>query len=398
MSTNDSKQWSSRVPSLCSLATSLAAVLPMFGVVSLLLFCPACTNEGQSKQSTAGRGSSSDETRRSNDKSYPFPENHNANDTVQKEQSDASVEDIIDLFRSVLDSTESLQRVMAIQALSKIQHKAVVPYLVKGLRDIDILVRIEAARGLGEHGVLAKEALTDLRRFSRGEKDNLFRKEIIDKAIRQIETPATVDFEAGELLGDKEIQQLLEDFGSYNQRDRERADEFFRTIGDDAIPYLINTLKDGDVSAIEYASLRISEIGAPAKSAVPYLIKNFEHPSPYVKGNSIHALGSMGLPAVPSLIDVFADGRDYTNQSAVHALIGVGRPAIPGLREALRSEDPNKRVFSAFALGELGGDARDALSDLKAALKEESVASSRSYIRTAIRKIETNYERGGGGP
>ena len=69
-------------------------------------------------------------------------------------------------------------------------------------------------------------------------------------------------------------------------------------------------------------------------------------------------------------------------ETAFDALARMGRPALPALVRALHSQDDtNLRMQASWALARMGPDARDAVGDLIAALKDPNPTVRRNAVR-----------------
>src|SRR5262249_34279821 len=97
---------------------------------------------------------------------------------------------------------------------------------------------------------------------------------------------------------------------------------------DEAIPILIDVIKDKDGNVRPIAISNLARFGAKAKGAVPNLIEALKDAQPYTRWMSAYALGQIG-----------ADAKD----------------AVPALREALKDKDPNVRQYAGMALKRIEG-------------------------------------------
>ncbi len=94
---------------------------------------------------------------------------------------------------------------------------------------------------------------------------------------------------------------------------------------------------------------------------------------PTVKDAAADALGRIGEEALPALVETLRDKNPAARRQAAHAigLIGVGDPrAVNALRDLLFDPDETVRQQAARALGSMGPAAKAAIPDLIDVLKE----------------------------
>ena len=227
--------------------------------------------------------------------------------------------------------------------------------------------------------------------------------------------------------------QMLEDENDYV---RIAAASTLGKIGDaTAVPALMATLKHRTRRVSNAASKALGQIGAPAKAAVPVLIRMLELETPtYLIDDRriaiIEGLGGIGTPAVvPVLIEALNDEWDLIRRAAViqlrridkpvdeivplllkmladsdpgvrlessKGLYKIGEPAIPCLIEALSHESPVVGKWAAYALAAMGSVAQPAVPALKqalrVALKDKDTSVSLGVFQaltTALREIGT---------
>ena len=116
-----------------------------------------------------------------------------------------------------------------------------------------------------------------------------------------------------------------------------------------------------------------------AAQAVPALVDALKDSYEPVRRNAIYALGAIGKPAVESLIDALDSEKEAFDMEpilhicdAAHGLAAIGSAAVPALITALEDERENVRASAAYALGEMGPVAADAVDGLVALLTDES--------------------------
>jgi len=88
---------------------------------------------------------------------------------------------------------------------------------------------------------------------------------------------------------------------------------------------------------------------------------------------------------VPQLISALED--ENVRYGASLALARLGKEAVPALRKSLTSGNPDRRVWSAYTLGEIGADAKTAVGDLTKALENKKEDALRAAAAQALGKI-----------
>ena len=165
--------------------------------------------------------------------------------------------------------------------------------------------------------------------------------------------PAWVHFRAV-----REIRQarLAGDKDAFDTAVRRVREQF----GDEAaIPELIDALGDSDERFRRESAVTLGSIGRPAKRAVPLLVAR--------------------------LRDVQKIGPD---EYILHALPAIGPQATPGLIDGLRDSDATIRKWSAFVLGNIGPDARDAIPTLIVLLGQDPNETVRAMAARALGLID----------
>ncbi len=213
--------------------------------------------------------------------------------------------------------------------------EAAVPRLAEGLRDPDPDVRVSAARGIGQVGPTAAEALPALVR-----------------ALRDGEP--RVRFDAAVALG------------------RVGA------VARDAVPALTRALTDPAGEVRVGAALGLAGMGAAARDAVPALLQALRDGNVVLRMSACSALGSVGpdaRAAVPALRAALRDHNTSVRTSAASALGAIGpaaREAVPELRRLAESD----RAL------DLDTPTRDAvLRQKEGVLREELRVAAREALR-----------------
>lgn len=117
---------------------------------------------------------------------------------------------------------------------------------------------------------------------------------------------------------------------------------------------------------------------APAENCVVW-----RHHWEWMSGrNSAHDL----QPSVARYADALQTGNGGWNEGAVvmedaaYALAAIGKPAVRSLKNLMKSENEWARINAAFALGEMGSQARSAMKQLIGLLQDDSHAVVRTTL------------------
>jgi len=159
-------------------------------------------------------------------------------------------------------------------------------------------------------------------------------------------------------MNDRDIQALIRDLGGEDEETRCESAQKLVEVGEFAIPYLIDTLKDNSWMVRQFAAFVLGKIGDER--------------------------------AVPALIDALKDEDFGVRKEAAHALSRTGdERAVPSLITALNDEDWRVRDIAALALGEIAVkevDISAAYPDLIEALKDKEMGV-RITADTVLEKI-----------
>lgn len=139
-----------------------------------------------------------------------------------------------------------------------------------------------------------------------------------------------------------DIGALVAELQSPDQEKSGRANLALITIGEPAVPALVELLKSEDPRARTLAATAFWGMGTKARAAVPALSETLADKDPALRVASAMALETMGpeaRAAVPALVKCLRDREGRVRQAAVKALARIGpdaREAIPALRRALK--------------------------------------------------------------
>ena len=226
------------------------------------------------------------------------------------------------------------------------------------LKDVEIDVRLHAARALGRIGPEAREAIPPLVETLNDENSDL-RAEAAE-ALGGI-GQATEDV----VLALNEA--LNETMGIWYPSPREQIVRALGKLGPEAmvaVPALISVLKDSPrLFERQQSAMALGRIGQPAKIAVPALAKTMR------QKNTFQDLG----------------------QYSADALSRIGKAAVPYLIQALKDEISEVRFAAVGALGQIGPDARDAIQPLIEALEDKNLLY-REAAEDALEKIQAKTE------
>ena len=151
----------------------------------------------------------------------------------------------------------------------------------------------------------------------------------------------------------------------------------------------INQLREGETAAFDALVACNSE-------AVPALIQALKDEDKNVRIVAIAILGEIGseaTEAIPFLAEFLKDQSDENRDSrvmVVNTLGKLGQAAIPNLIAALQDEDIWVRSNVASALGQIGQDAKEAVLALIAPALE---ASSSNVTSLSVADIIISYRR-----
>ncbi len=97
----------------------------------------------------------------------------------------------------------------------------------------------------------------------------------------------------------------------------------------------------------------------------------------YAAIQAIGEIGPQGKEAIPILIETIRETRNRDKRILIacnHALLGMGKEIVPYMIALLKDDDWEMRCGSAWMLGKLGPDAKDAIPALTEALNDSSEA------------------------
>lgn len=142
----------------------------------------------------------------------------------------------------------------------------------------------------------------------------------------------------------------------------------YKDKANNAIPELINYLKEKDDIIFGAAFSTLSQIGSAA--ALLAKVMNDKKESLEVRRRAasiVSIIGAENNAAVPELIEAVGDADAEISWYAVVTIGKIAleaRDAIPALIKKLGAQEMGIRAYSAYALGRMGQDAQEAIPDL----------------------------------
>ncbi len=249
-------------------------------------------------------------------------------------------------------------------------------------------------------------------------------------ALAQEQGPATTGAPAAGQGGQapvhmgQPITYWIEMLRSQDQMARQTAYTALTSVGEEAVPYVAELLKDPDqqVRALALTPLGIaagkSDVALKAvlgalkddsgsvrgqalsqlsrlgwdedvrlKSTVPLLLEAMESGDPDIRRNVAGILGRMGPEYIPHIIRVLDDRDSMTVSSAAMTIGNLGKvasEATPALLKALGPVEDHQRGAIIRALGSIGPKAREAIPVL---LKMLDNSRDQSQVMRALVKI-----------
>jgi HEAT repeat protein len=203
------------------------------------------------------------------------------------------------------------------------------------------------------------------------------------------------------LNGSETLPALEQAFHEGSPLAREAAAKALINLKIEAVPFLIQMVKDEDEELRILAIETLGDIGPDAKEAIPAVIearKTEANYSPLVEAIDSFML-FMRKAAVPALVETLKDEADYMRSWAVFNLgiDGYYAPdkSVPALIDALDDENYDIRYEVVQALSRLGPSAREAIPELIEALRGKyGVSISASSVAYDALKAITGEDFG----
>ncbi|MEJ5185587.1 MAG: HEAT repeat domain-containing protein, partial [Candidatus Geothermincolales bacterium] len=333
-----------------------------------------------------------------------------------------------------LGSPEARVRRGAAWALGVIKDARSVEPLIRALKDTDEKVRKGAAWALGEMGDLAAEALSksledpEIREAVRNILERIGWEEKEEVAVSAGEEKPEVSREltAAPIVREAEeiVTEILDRMGIGEQAREDRAEVLIERqdwdglleMGEDALPSLVDALKDPDpqirakaawclgvmgseraveplLEALGDASrdVRLSVAGALKKighPAVEPLIRALREGDEELRKEAARVLGDLGDErAVRPLVEALTDRDEKVRGRVVASLVKLGEPAVAMLQEAARSVSDEMRRMANLVLVKMGRK-RPEEAEVATGIPEEVEASEADLVTTLIERGE----------
>ncbi len=116
---------------------------------------------------------------------------------------------------------------------------------------------------------------------------------------------------------------------------------------------LCEAIQSDDPNAKRDAADALALLGPKAKAALQVLLAEFGHEFPWVRVSCQAAVGAMGEEAVPALIETMKNNEGGPRIRAVFVLGGIGadaKPAVPAILEVMKEESPAMQARMAGVL------------------------------------------------
>jgi len=266
-------------------------------------------------------------------------------------------------------------------ALLKIGPDAVRP-LIKALDDPNFVIRQRAAEILGAFGPEAKRAAPDLVELLR---DN------------QTETAAE-----GALLkiGAPSVPALTDALRKSDPATRQTLIRLLAHFGPAASPALIQTLRKDDSSTVRvYAAGALAAIRPVAADAVPALIDAMRDPDDNARTAVVGALAQLGPEAKAAIgiliVASHRDSEELVKQTSLRALQNIGRAtkaSLPGLIDNLKADEGDIRRESVIAIGQADVAPGERIPLLALALKDGDPNVKMPAVEAAAELVKTNKD------
>lgn len=335
----------------------------------------------------------------------------------------------------VLQHTEHDVRLEGVRALAAVDDELVIPFLIDALDDVDMRVRRDAARALGDRGSDANDAVPTLARLLE-DPGAIVRTSALDALgriggrdssvaliahLRRVDRPHYEEVllalgNTGDEGAVNEIAPFLSDHDPFVRRaatvalvrlggasvgvfrERLRLDEPGERC--EAARALAWTGSRSDISSLRAVAaddpsplVRTCVLGAAGRlgddEAVPLLVEQLRGGTIETRELAADALAQVGDPSVVgALADALTDfpiERDHPN-AALRALIGLGELARRELLDRLVGASPEEQVLLARALASIG--VAEDVAALEVALAQAAHDEARSALRDAVTSIE----------
>lgn len=281
----------------------------------------------------------------------------------------------VPLLADVLNDKDPSVRLHAVTSLGRIGRTAV-PTIALAFRDQDRDVRLEAARVLGtmnQADAVVVEVLTI------GLRD----------PAAPVRNQATLSLQALRPDANAALKALTPLLEDKTLDIRLAAIRFLGELGPPAVPKLVSLLKDAEPAVWREASSTLEKLPAPEKVLFPALLPLLTDERVTARQNAVNILWRCGPQAVPHLLEALKDKAPTVRLAAVRSLDKVtadSKVVFPALVQALEDEHPAVRGSAASTLGRFG---TAALPSLSLALKDKDFGV-RAYAVLALSQLASS--------
>jgi len=169
--------------------------------------------------------------------------------------------------------------------------------------------------------------------------------EVLKRKLAEQETPES---------DQTSIQQMIRGLGDHRGALRLTFAQSLGNVGEEAIPYLCDALKNDPNVIIRRASAKtLNLIGS--KKALPNLVEAFKtDQDPVVQGSSAGAMATIGAPAIDELLKILVDPGCTAFQVGLInlALSFIGSKAPDAFDQATQSDNVEIRIAAITVLAE----------------------------------------------
>jgi len=258
------------------------------------------------------------------------------------------------------------------EALGPKASKAAVPVMIEVLHYENKYVRQHICRMLGEMGPAAEEAFPELAKYLEHKDRNI--RDAAANALNSIDSQRAVTLikaikERKAKAKEEKVRALvpeipwaLKKLGHLDYKVRRQGIEVLVTVGQKAVPFVLEALKDENIKVRRAASEVLREIewsksgltGAP-KEVTLALIEAAGDPDYTISQNSKGALCKLNaVEVIPVYIDMLTEERNVSKAAAALGAIGpAAKAAVPALKKIAEADR-----------GYAGRAARDALRSI----------------------------------
>jgi HEAT repeat protein len=155
-----------------------------------------------------------------------------------------------------------------------------------------------------------------------------------------------------------------------------------------AVPALLRLLEDRDQRVMRQAAMALARIAPSNRASVPVLIAFLRDREAADRFHAAYILALIDAKeAIPALVDVLReDAGMFTPAANALKQLRAGARAVPPLIEGLKDKRSGVRIAAAYALGNLGPEAKAAIPALTA-LQDDSEPRVRRAGADAVKRI-----------